>query len=52
MQNMAISFLPEEFPFTKGRIYLNASIYLNGVTKVIGIGSIDMEIKAYSIKKN
>ena len=49
---MSVPYVPQEFPFTKGRIYLNVSFNLNGVTKLIGGGSIDMEIKVYRIKKN
>ena len=50
MQNLSVSLVPADFPFTKGRVYLNVSVNLKSVVEVIGIGSMDVELKVSRIK--
>ncbi|KAJ8714848.1 hypothetical protein PYW08_004829 [Mythimna loreyi] len=51
LKNMSIPYVPRGFPFAKGRIYCNVSFADGGVTKHIGRGSIDMEIKVAKLRK-
>ncbi|KAJ8712084.1 hypothetical protein PYW07_004926 [Mythimna separata] len=45
LKNMSIPYVPKNFPFTKGRIYCNATLTEGGVTRAIGHGHIDVEVK-------
>ncbi|KAJ8712080.1 hypothetical protein PYW07_004922 [Mythimna separata] len=47
LKNMTISYVPKNFPFTKGRIYCNGTLTEGGVIRDVFRGSVDLEVKTW-----